>query len=296
MVNIDGSSGDRLALAVLAQYRMATTEQLHLLTAPRVRIEQTRRRLMKLREEGLVDRITLAQAGRTRVWFATGYGARIAATWPELRDLPLRRYAGDRTAVRLKTGHGLTVTEVGLAFVQDARRRGEICEPLDWIPEVHHSLGSGEAVIPDALLYYRAADGAMVRAFVEVDRTTMGPERLAAKVGAYARLYRYIPLPGGRHYGKQLVAQQGQEAWHKRYPVFPRVLFVLDGTGPAGIEHRVRALWAATAETVPDRFLRNVPVLSVAMADLLCEGPSAAVWRPAQDPDRRVSWLRPWKT
>ncbi|MDQ1041596.1 hypothetical protein QFZ75_008098 [Streptomyces sp. V3I8] len=302
MVNMDGSDGDRLALAVLAQYRIATTEQVHLLTAPGVRIEQTRRRLMKLRGEGLVDRITLARAGRMRVWvwFATGYGARIAATWPELRNLPTRRYAGDRTAVRLKTGHGLAVTEVGLAFVQDARRRGEICRPLDWIPEVHHPLGSGEAVIPDALVYYRTreAGGAMVRAFVEVDRATMGPERLAAKVAAYARLHRYVPVPGGRHrgYGTQLATQQGPEAWRKRYPVFSRVLFVLDHVGPAGVEHRGRALRATTQETVPDRFLRNVPVLSVPMADLLREGPSAPVWRPAHDPDRKVSWLNPWKT
>ncbi|MFE9684066.1 replication-relaxation family protein [Streptomyces sp. NPDC006285] len=300
MVNVDAGGTDRLVLAVLAQYRMATTEQVHLLTAPGVRIEQTRRRLMKLRGEGLVDRVTLAQAGRMRVWFATGYGARIAATWPELRDLPVRRYAGDRTAVRLKMGHGLTVTEVGLAFVQDARRRGEICRPLDWIPEVHHPLGSGEAVIPDALVYYRTRDegGVMLRAFVEVDRATMGPERLAAKVGAYARLYRYIPVPGGRHrgYGTQPAAQQDQEAWRKRYPIFPRLLFVLDGTGPAGIEHRVRALRAATREPLPDRFLHEVPVLSAAMTDLLREGPSAAVWRPAQNPDRKVSWLNPWPT
>ncbi|MCX2923117.1 replication-relaxation family protein [Streptomyces sp. NEAU-W12] len=75
---MDGSGGDRLALAVLAQYRMATTEQLHLLTAPGVRIEQTRRRLMKLRAEGLVDRITLAQAhadrGGDRLAAARGQG------------------------------------------------------------------------------------------------------------------------------------------------------------------------------------------------------------------------------
>ncbi|CAM5549696.1 hypothetical protein SALBM311S_12563 [Streptomyces alboniger] len=37
--------------------------------------------------------------------------------------------------------------------------------------------------------------GAMLRVFVEVDRTTMGPERLAAKITAYARLHAYIPLP-----------------------------------------------------------------------------------------------------
>jgi hypothetical protein len=54
---------------------------------------------------------------------------------------------------------------------------------------VHHPIGSGEAVIPDALFYYRhgpvAGDGgAMLRAFVEVDQATKGPERLAAELTA----------------------------------------------------------------------------------------------------------------
>ncbi|KPI22808.1 replication-relaxation family protein [Streptomyces sp. NPDC048253] len=80
--DVDAGAGDREALAVLVQYRMATTEQMHLVIAPRVRIEQTRRRLAKLRTEGLVDRITLPQAGRRRVWFATGYGVQESAAWP----------------------------------------------------------------------------------------------------------------------------------------------------------------------------------------------------------------------
>ncbi|MEU2588718.1 replication-relaxation family protein [Streptomyces avermitilis] len=64
MIGADAGSGDRLALAVLTQYRMATTEQMHRMIAPSVRIEQTRRRLASLRAEGLLDRITLPQ-GRT---------------------------------------------------------------------------------------------------------------------------------------------------------------------------------------------------------------------------------------
>ncbi|MFF2127770.1 hypothetical protein ACFVW1_20645 [Streptomyces olivochromogenes] len=57
-------------------------------------------------------------------------------------------------------------------------------------------LGNGEAVIPDALMYYRRGsqdgdNGAMLRAFVEVDRATLGPERLAAKLPAHARLHHY---------------------------------------------------------------------------------------------------------
>ncbi|WST00220.1 replication-relaxation family protein [Streptomyces phaeochromogenes] len=173
---------------------------MHRVIAPGVRVEQTRRRMAKLRNEGLVDRITLPQAGRLRVWFPTSYGTQIASEWPELRGRRPPRTVSDPTAARLRVGHTLTVTETALAFLEDARRRGDLCRPLDWIPEVHHSLGGGEAVIPDALMYYRRGpadgdDGAMLRAFVEVDRATTGPERLAAKIGAYARLYRYISTP-----------------------------------------------------------------------------------------------------
>ena len=190
MIDVDAGSGDRMALAVLAQYRMATTEQMHRVLAPKVRIEQTRRRLARLRVKGLVDRITLPQAGRTRVWFPTSYGVQLASEWPEMRGHRPSRTVSDPTAVRLKAGHALTVTETALAFLEDARRCGETCRPLDWIPEVHHPIGSGEAVIPDALLYYRhspadGAGGAMLRAFVELDRATMGPERLAAKLTAW---------------------------------------------------------------------------------------------------------------
>ncbi|WP_395576590.1 replication-relaxation family protein [Streptomyces sp. BK79] len=297
MVHADAGGADRLALAVLAQWRMATTEQMHLLIAPGVRIEQTRRRLAKLRTEGLVDRVTLPQAGRTRCWFVTQYGAQIASEWPELRNWRPSRTVSDRTATRLRVGHALTVTETGLAFVQDARKRGDVCQPLDWIPEVHHALGSGEAIIPDALLYYRSRGtgagtgtggdgGSMLRAFVEVDRATMGPERLAAKLGAYARLHSYVPAPppGTRPH---LTVQE--ESWRRRYPLFPRLLFILDGTGPAGIDNRVEALHAA-AKKLPALFLRDVPILATAITELLQHGPAAPIWRPVTHPGHTVAW------
>ncbi|WP_405925865.1 replication-relaxation family protein [Streptomyces sp. NBC_00035] len=233
---MDAGGGDHLALAVLTQYRMATTEQMHRVIAPGVRVEQTRRRMAKLRNEGLIDRITLPRAGRLRVWFPTSYGTQIASEWPELRGRRPPR----------------TVTETALVFLEDARLRGDLCRPLDWIPEAHHSLGGGEAVIPDALMYYRRGpadgdDGAMLRAFVEVDRATMGPERLAAKIGAYARLHRYTSTPVARRrsaFAQDLV----EEEWRRRYPLFPRVLFVLDGTGPVGVTTRIRALRAAAQD------------------------------------------------
>ncbi|MGW4562229.1 replication-relaxation family protein [Streptomyces sp. NPDC004561] len=295
MVSGDAGGGDRLALAVLAQYRMATTEQMHRVIAPRVRIEQTRRRLAKLRSEGLVDRITLPQAGRTRVWFVTHYGVQIASEWPELREWQPPKLIADLTAARLRAGHALAVTQTGLAFLQDARRRGDVCRPLDWIPEVYHPLGNGEAVIPDALLYYRSSDdgGSMLRAFVEVDRATMGPERLAAKLGAYARLHAYVPTPVARP--RPTFAQQPPaEEWRRRYALFPRLLFVLDGTGPTGITTRIHALHAATKALALSSFLHTVPVLAAAMTDLLQHGPSAPVWHPIDVPDQdhKVGWMQ----
>ncbi|MEU9917778.1 replication-relaxation family protein [Streptomyces sp. NPDC051001] len=291
MLDVDAGSGDRLALAVLAQYRMTTTEQMHLMIAPDVRIEQTRRRLVKLRKEGLVDRITLPQAGRTRVWFATHYGAEVAAEWPELREWQPAKLGADRTAARLKVGHALTVTETGLAFVQDARRRGDVCRPLDWIPEVYQPLGGGEAVIPDAVLYYRRDLGggqgwSMLRAFVEVDRATMGPERLASKIHAYQRLYEYVPAMAGRPRAGQ---EPPEEAWQRRYRRFPRLLFVLDGTGPTGVENRITALAAGASLTRP-AFRANVPMLAASLTDILRDGPSAPVWRPLTAPEQQASW------
>ncbi|MGC9479253.1 replication-relaxation family protein [Streptomyces sp. WG4] len=292
MVHEDAGGGDRLALAVLAQWRMATTEQMHLLIASGVRIEQTRRRLAKLREEGLVDRVTLPQAGRTRCWFLTQYGTQIASEWPELRDWRPSRTVSDRTAARLRVGHALAVTQAGLAFVLDARQRGDVCQPLDWIPEVHHPLGGGEAVIPDALLYYRhntdGGGGSMLRAFVEVDRATMGPERLAAKLGAYARLYGYVPAPppGTRPH---LAAQE--ESWRRRYPLFPRLLFILDGTGPVGADNRIDALHAATRQ-LPPALLHDVPILATTTTELLQHGPAAPVWQPVTRPGHRASWMQ----
>ncbi|MER5603831.1 replication-relaxation family protein [Streptomyces sp. NPDC002265] len=258
MTNVDAGVGDRLALAVLVQYRMATTEQMHLAIAPQVRIEQTRRRLAKLR--GRPPKAVL-----------------------------------DRTAARLRVGHALTVTETGLTFLKDARRRGDVCQPLDWIPETHHPVGGKEAVVPDALMYYQRgpADddgdaGAMLQAFVEIDRATTGPERLAATLTTYARLHTYTSQPAGRQPDSH---QEQHEAWRHTYPFFPRLLFVLDGTGPTGIATRITALHTATGEPSVAAFLREVPALAAPLADLLRDGPSAPVWRPLRDPARRVGWM-----
>lgn len=198
MRDADAGGTDHLALAVSVQYRMATTGQLHLLPAPDARIEQTRWRLAKLRAEGLMDRITLPRTGKLRVRLpvrGAGHRRVARATRPAaLEDGlgPHRGTAADRTRTDRRRGR--------------TRLRPKRPPPWRCVPaaeEAHHAPGSGEAAIPDALLYYRChrcrdsggSGGAMLRAFVEVDRTTMGPERLAAKLTAYARLHTHVPAP-----------------------------------------------------------------------------------------------------
>ncbi|MHB9847630.1 hypothetical protein ACSYGO_00060 [Streptomyces krungchingensis] len=127
-------------------------------------------------------------------------------------------------------------------------------------------------------------------AVIEVDRATMGPERLSAKIGAYERLYRYTPVPFGRT--RQSLGQEpARENWRDRYPLFPRLLFVLDGTGPAGLDNRIRALQAAHWQLTQPDFIRDTTILAAPLTDLLEHGPSAPMWRPVQDPGQRVSWM-----
>ncbi|MFF1716266.1 replication-relaxation family protein [Streptomyces sp. NPDC058268] len=89
-----------------------------------------------------------------------------------------------------------------LAFVADARRRGDEHSHLDWTLEVSHPLGDGERLIADALAYYVAhqPDGTRIklRALVEVDRATTSSERLATKLIDYARLHTYTRPPAAR--------------------------------------------------------------------------------------------------
>jgi hypothetical protein len=93
---------------------------------------------------------------------------------------------------------------------------------------------------------------------------------------------------GGRDRGEQADAVDAVVAQGLDLAGASRVLFVLDGTGAAGADNRIRALRAGTGQLAPSRFLHDVPFLAAPLADLLRHGPSAPVWRPVHDPDRPV--------
>ncbi|GHE34369.1 replication-relaxation family protein [Streptomyces capitiformicae] len=268
-------------LAVLGQHRMASTGQIHDLLRPGTARQTVSTPLNKLRREGLVDYTVLPQSNRSRAWYLTGEGARLVRDFPALRGRPPYPITS-ATAASLKTPHTLTVVRTHLAFVADARRRGDEHGHLDWTPEVSHPLSDGEKIITDAVMYYTLIgedQRTKLRAFVEVDRTTMSSERLALKLIEYARLWAYEPQPVGRSRARQSVVPGA--VWLRWYPVFPRVLFVLTGASRYVLGNRINDLQAMVAQhPLVGTLARQVPLGAAVLDDLELKGPTGDVWVP----------------
>lgn len=268
-------------LAVLGQHRMATTNQLHELLRPGVAHQTVSAPLNKLRRDGLVDYTVLPRSNRSRAWYLTSDGARLTRDFPALRGRPPYPISS-ATAASLKTPHTLTVLRSHLAFVADARRRGDEHGHLDWTPEVAHPLSDGERIIADAVMHYTLIgddERTKLRAFVEVDRTTMGSERLASKLIEYARLWSYEPQPIGRPRSRQPAA--AGPVWLRWYPVFPRVLFVLTGASRYVLGNRINDLKAMVAEhPLVGALARQVPMGAAVLEDLEERGATGDVWVP----------------
>ncbi|MEV5989323.1 replication-relaxation family protein [Streptomyces sp. NPDC052051] len=277
-------------LAALGQHRMATTRQLHDLLRPDTARQTISTPLNKLRRDGLVDYTVLPQSNRSRAWYLTSEGARLIRDFPALRGRPPYPITS-ATAASLKTPHTLTVVRTHLAFVADARRRGDEHGYLDWTPEVSHPLSDGEKIIADAVMHYTLIGDdqrTKLRAFVEVDRSTMSSERLAAKLIEYARLWSYEPQPAGRQ-RSQRPAVPGA-IWLRWYPVFPRVLFVLTGGSRYVLNNRISDLQAMVSQhPLVAALSREVPLGAVVLEDLEEKGATGSVWVPLADRGRR-SW------
>ncbi|MFC1405793.1 MULTISPECIES: replication-relaxation family protein [Streptacidiphilus] len=281
------------AIAVLFQHRMATLAQLGQLLSPERSLEWPRKKMNQLRAQGLAD-LVKAPPGGAGVWHLTDYGRQVAADWPELRGRTCPPVAADPLAVRLRAAHTLTVLRAHLAFLAEARTRGDEYGVLDWIPEVLHKVTDHhqDAVIADALLRYTAntPEGRVqYRAFVEVDRATMSSERLAAKLIAYARFLDYTPVPPGRRSAAQ--NQSTMPMWQRFYPKYPRVLFVITNCGEQGLRHRIEDLKSmAGAHPLAAHLVRKVPVGVARLEDLEAYGPGAAVWTALDGRSQPCGW------
>ncbi|MFD4588296.1 replication-relaxation family protein [Streptomyces sp. NPDC058434] len=267
-------------LAAIAQHRIATTSQLRRMVRPEGSRQLLSRVLNQLRSDGYVDCTTLPDGNRdrTHAWYLTQEGSRLTRDLPVLRGrqpYPIT----STTAASLKTPHTLAVVRAHLAFAADARQLGHEHGPWDWTPEVSHSIGEGERVVADAVMYYTVVDGEQrrkLRAFVEVDRSTMSSERLAVKLIEYARLFQYEAQPPGR----RRPAAAGP-AWLRWYPVFPRVLFVLTGASRSRLGNRMADLQAMVAQhPLVAAFAREVRLGAAVLEDIECHGPAHPVWVP----------------
>ncbi|MGW9047319.1 replication-relaxation family protein [Streptomyces lydicus] len=298
-------------LPVLYRHRLLTAGQLTQLLRPAATSTRyIRRQLEVLHGRGLVDASVrrTSRAGEL-LWYTTPLGCEVVESGGELAPRAYRM-TEDAAASQLQE-HTLAVNDMGLAFVQHARRLGDECGPLDWDPEVAHRVRDGDSrlgdeafLVPDSVLRYihttPTGDGGQQRMlltiFCEIDRATMSIARLAAKLHAYARYARYIPQPAlGR--GRPKAGGYRREAWRALYPSFPRLLLVLDGASPSQLAKRtddLRALAAADARLQPAADLQaGVTTLE----QLRTYGPFAPIVTPVLgDPEPTDVLLRPSAT
>ncbi|MEW1678474.1 replication-relaxation family protein [Streptomyces noursei] len=299
------------ALPVLYRHRLLTAHQLTQLLRPAATSTRyIRRQLEVLHDRGLVEASVrrISRAGEL-LWYVSALGCEVVENGGELAPRAYRMTSD--AAVSQLQEHTLAVNDVGLAFVQHARRLGDECGPLDWDPEVAHRLRDGDSrvgdeafLVPDAVLHYvhtgTAGDGQQQRMlltfFCEIDRATMSIARLAAKLHAYARYSRYIPQPAPGRGRPKAASGYRREAWRARYPAFPRILLVLDGASTAQLDRRqddLRALAAADTRlhsaapdlragiTTLDQLRRHGPLAPIVTPVFGDASPTDALLRPS---------------
>ncbi|MGW2993288.1 replication-relaxation family protein [Streptomyces sp. NPDC001193] len=280
------------ALALIAQHRMVTTTQLHQMLAPETPTRKIYKVLAPLRAQGLISHTVLGRSNHLQAHFLTAAGAHTVRDWPEMRGRAPAVLAD--AAASLRAAHTLTGVRAHIAFLTDARARGDEYGPLDWVPEIAHRLpdtGGEDQIIADAVFHYTSTGPRRRQywAFVEIDRATMSSERLARKLISYARFHDYTPQPAGR---RTTVTDQGTLlAWQRFYPRFPRILFILTGAPRPTLTRRIDDLRHMTADhSLVTSLAAHVPLGAAILEDLETHGPTAPVWTPLTG----TAEPRPW--
>jgi DNA-binding MarR family transcriptional regulator len=276
-------------LESLYQHRLLTTSQLRILHAPDRSRRWTQRVIAELEQAGLVAHVQ--NRGSLRVWFLTETGAELAEALPDLVEERLKLLDARQAAGALQA-HTLAVNDVGIAFLEAARSRGDEFTPRSWRHEVAHPIGPppgmrrGELLIADAVFtyLYRTADNLSLHyRFVELDRGTLPSYKLAAKLARYARLYRFRP--------RAAKGERREQAWRAHYPVFPAVLVVFAGRPRAALERRLRLIGDLCAIEPHLERTGQVQIHLCLLEDLGRAGPFAPIFTDVAAPTRRINWL-----
>jgi Replication-relaxation len=262
----------------LYQHRVLSTLQVHELHTPEAHKSFSRRLLGTLREGGVVD--YAPGAGRLKLWFLTKRGndaVEMLGTRAEQAAGPLRM-------------HTLAVNDVGIAFVNAARVKGDECGPLAWRHEIAHPITAGrnrppgDLVIADALLTYTQQHSdrtlSVHQRFIELDRATIPLQALCAKFDRYVRLQDYTPEEPSK--------DLRSSGWRAYYHTFPGLLVIFAHRDRKTLLRRMQntiALHQASPRT------RELTVLLGLLEDLSEHGPFAPIFIDPQNPERYLDWL-----
>jgi Replication-relaxation len=195
----------------LAEHRVLSTGQVHAIHLPGRGLRRTQQLLADLERAGLVCHVEARSAPR-RLWFLSEDGADLAVEVGELSERP--KLLGPSEAAGALRHHTFAVNEVGISFLEAARKRGDDFGPLSWRHEVAHPLNRGRGrsrrtLFADAVLtYLLLEDGyiAVEQRFIELDRATLSVDRLVSELVRYAQLYRAS-------------GKRSEPLWRYRYPV-----------------------------------------------------------------------------
>lgn len=269
-------------LASVAQHRVLTTAQIRAIHFPGRTLRRARQVMASLEATGLIDHVQAPGTLPRRLWYLTSRGSATANASGVL-DNPPRPLDPGQAAGQLRA-HTMAVNDVGIAFLQAARKLGDDFGPLSWHHEVSHPLSETKRrryLRADAVLTYLRGDAGEVyieQRFIEVDRATLSTDRLASELAAYTGLFL-------------ATNKKGEPIWQRRYPAFPPVVCVLAGAEDSALERRKNAAIALLRRD-PERNRTPEVAISFCLAtDLAKHGPFGRIFRDIQNPEVPCDWL-----
>jgi protein involved in plasmid replication-relaxation len=269
-------------VASVAVHRTLTTAQLQAIHLPGRSRRWAQRVLKRIARGGLLSYVGMPSFPGW-LWFVTEAGAQLAQDTARI-DAP-KVLTAEQAAGQLHA-HTLAVSDAGICWLSAARDRGDEFGALSWRHEVSHplSLGRGrrrQRLVTDAVLSYVLVDGddlSVAPRFIELDRATLGVDRLAAELARYADLYR-------------AEGEGGEPIWSGLYPVFPPVHCILAGAPRPILERRRLATLALLRNDPRLSRIAEVGVSIALLEDLQSRGPFAAIFEDLRRPGEPVDWL-----
>ncbi len=206
-----------------------------------------------------------------------------------------------RGAGRTGAQHAMAVNETIAAFVLGGTAEGApggVGALADWATEVEYVLPGGRRKVrPDAV--WQAPEIGVPVLMVEVDRSTMSPERVARKFTAYRELFRTKVKNNDPALADEEPADRMVHWWRRDWPGhtrpgYPPVALVVTDAGPTALANRQEkvadlareasgATWWVRPKDDADgdgwhEYDDAVPVVSTTLELLAEHGPLGPVW------------------